>query len=190
MCIPVTINMKLIILSAVLYSTCTRERKRILQIGILHFSFKITEELDIYSMQHHFCLAFTRIKSIAAIFELIGNVIPQAKSSCGLDIVTLTYDFIFNDITVGKMRSLTPGIDFNMNITSLDEFGQSQIDTFYARIISAQNITVDQAYAQVSNNIIRVHGNDHKSTGKLTLESLTASISINIGLGSWICERW
>ena len=104
-------------------------------------------------------------------------------NSNSLDIATLTYDFVLNNTIAEKMQSLTPGIDLDMNITSLDELNQRQIAIFYAYMAPNDNITIDQAYTQVSNNIIKVHGRGPESTGKLTLESQTASIYIKIRLG-------
>ena len=114
------------------------------------------------------------------VFGNIGNVTPQANSLGGLDITTLTYDFMLNETTVDKMQSIIPGIDFNMNITSLDELRQGQMEGFYAYMAPNTNISIDKAYTQVSNNIIKVYGSD---SGTLILESHSASISVDIRLG-------
>ena len=119
------------------------------------------------------------------IFDNIGNVSHQNEGVSGLDITTLVNDFEFSEGTLEQMQHLIPGIEFDMNITSIDELHHNRSSVFNAHMTSREdaNITIDPANTLVSNNIINVHGNKIGRVGTLTLETEIASISIKIGLG-------
>ena len=119
------------------------------------------------------------------IFDNIGKVSHQNEGVSGLDITTLVNDFEFSEGTLEQMQHLIPGIEFDMNITSIDELHHNRSSVFNAHMTSREdaNITIDPANTLVSNNIINVHGNKIGRVGTLTLETEIASISIKIGLG-------
>ena len=121
--------------------------------------------------------------SPSEVFENIGSVRYQTERKDGFNISTLAYNFKFENQTLEHMQHLIPGVQFNMNINAIDELNQTQNAKFYAHMGSMSNITVDPAYTQVSNNIIRLYGTNTESIVPLILETSIATISINIGLG-------
>ena len=122
--------------------------------------------------------------SPSEVFESIGSVDYQIEREDGFNLSTLAYNFMFDDQTLVQMQRLIPGVQFNMNINANDELNQTQNTKFYAHMgLPTSNITVDPAYTQVSNNIIRLRGTNTESVAPLILETSIAKISINIGLG-------
>ena len=117
------------------------------------------------------------------VFHDVGSVIPQSERKNCLNIATLVYNFQFNEQTLNHMQQLIPGVQFNMNINAIDELEQNQTTMFYAYMASPGNITVDPAYSQVSNNIIKVRGTKTEIVEALTLETSIATIYVDIGLG-------
>ncbi len=117
------------------------------------------------------------------VFEIVGSVDYQVERKEGFNLSTLAYNFKFDSQTIERMLRLIPGVEFNMSITATDELRQNQNTKYYAHMGQTSNITIDPAYTQVSNNIIKLYGTSTESHAPLILETSIATISIKIGLG-------
>ena len=117
------------------------------------------------------------------VFDSIGHVDSQTEREKSSNISTLAYNFKFNNQSIKQMQHLFPGVQFNMTIEAIDELNQTQNTKFYAHMDPPQeDITVDPAYTQVSNNIIKLRGRNFESKRDLILETSIARISIDVAL--------
>ena len=117
------------------------------------------------------------------VFDSIGHVdCHHTNRKNGTTISTLAYNFKFDNQIVEQMQHLIPGVQIKMKLNAIDELNQTQDTKFYAHMEPKENITVDPAYTQVSNNIIKFRGTSAESKGDLILETSIATISINVTL--------
>ena len=121
--------------------------------------------------------------SPSEVFEIVGLVDHQIEREHGVNVSTLAYNFKFDNQTLENMQHLIPGVQFNMNINAMDELRQTQNTKYYAHMGATNKISVDPAYTQVSNNIIKLYGTNTESFVPLILESSIATISIETRLG-------
>ena len=121
--------------------------------------------------------------SPSEVFEIVGSVDHQIERKDGYNLSTLAYNFKFDNQTLENMQHLIPGVQFNMKINAMDELRQTQNTTYYAHMGATNNISVDPAYTQVSNNSIKLYGTNTESFVPLILEPKIATISIEIRLG-------
>lgn len=79
---------------------------------------------------------------------------------------------------------IVPGVEVDLNISAVDELGNYQQNVVYDAFMvnTSNNITIDSAYKQVSNNTIKLHGNSPGSEGILTLETETATLTLKVSL--------
>ena len=115
-------------------------------------------------------------------FDSLGSVTYQNDNSNGYEVTTLASKFHISSGNLKQMQEIIPGIEFHLSVSASDELNQKLKTVYKGLIHSSDNITIDPAYTQVSNNIIKLHGR-YGSVGTLALETTTASMSISIRLG-------
>ena len=115
------------------------------------------------------------------LFETLGHVDSNISEH---DIVSLATKFAVGPKTLEDLQQIIPGKEIVMNITAFDDIHQIQNVVYEAFMLPdcPSSIKIDPAYTQVSNNVIKFHGNLSEGAGLLELETQTASLTINISL--------
>lgn len=174
---PLTVDMKLIFLTCSCFIQYHTYGTKLTDDRNINFFFeKNTAKSGVGNMIFaESLLPCTHNQPPEKLFEDVGNVHHTGM----YDIASPAIKFSFSSTGLDKV---IPGRETIMNISAFDELDHKQDVVYEAFMNSSNNITIDPAYFQVSNNAIKFHGNSFGSVGLLRLETESASLSISIHL--------